>query len=369
MTDQASAKNLSKFMNRTIMQIVRQALRNAWQEPREAAFLISAFFMQRKASRLRLLSEKHGRHIPPFLIASITSRCNLFCKGCYARANKICGEERADGAIQSERWGEIFREAEQLGIGFILLAGGEPLLCQQVLEQAAGRRIIFPVFTNGLLLDEEYAGFFDRNRNLVPIISIEGSETDTDERRGAGTHAWIEIAMARLAARGLFFGVSITVTQKNLASVTDVALCRNLAKRGCGLILYVEYVPVADEGIELALDDENRTQLALRLEGLRSSMPGLLFLSFPGDEKLVGGCLAAGRGFFHINSDGGAEPCPFSPFSDTNLHTGSLTAALDSPLFKSISEAGLLLGDHIGGCNLFERESEVRGLLDQIQRS
>lgn len=69
----------------------------------------------------------------------------------------------------------------------------------------------------------------------------------------------------------------------------------------------------------------------------------MVYLSFPGDEKGTGGCVAAGRGFFHINSHGGAEPCPFSPYSDINVRDTSLKAALNSHLFTELRNGGFLL--------------------------
>lgn len=365
MTGQAPVKNLASYMNWYIRQIIRQALRTAWRRPRETAFLIRQSQALRRAGKLRLASEKRGRHLPPFLIASITSRCNLFCKGCYARANQICSEDRPAGSLTAARWGELFNEAQELGISFILLAGGEPLLSRPVLEMAAAcRKIIYPVFTNGVLLDEEYAVFFERNRHLIPVLSLEGDEQATDERRGAGTYRLLEAAMARLKARGLFFGASVTLTSDNLQEVASDDFCLDLIQRGCSLLLYVEYIPVDSETADLAPNEAQRQAFEVRLDQMRRRFSQLVFLSFPGDEKLSGGCLAAGRGFFHINSDGGAEPCPFSPFSDTSLQTVSLAEALESPLFRRISEAGLLLGEHSGGCKLFEHETEVRGMAE-----
>ena len=97
---------------------------------------------------------------------------------------------------------------------------------------------------------------------------------------------------------------------------------------------------------------------------LREEYEDMLFLSFPGDEKSSGGCLAAGRGFFHINSHGGAEPCPASPYSDINVKDTSLLEALNSKLFKSLREGSLLIDEHDGGCVLFEHENEVQKLLN-----
>ena len=97
-----------------------------------------------------------------------------------------------------------------------------------------------------------------------------------------------------------------------------------------------------------------------RLVLLREQYPELVFISFPGDEKTSGGCLAAGRGFFHINAYGGAEPCPFSAYSDTSLKEVPLEEALESPLFLKLQSSGTLIGEHTGGCVLFEQEELVK---------
>ena len=95
----------------------------------------------------------------------------------------------------------------------------------------------------------------------------------------------------------------------------------------------------------------------------REHYPEIVFISFPGDEKSSGGCLAAGRGFFHINSHGGAEPCPFSPYSDVNVRDKSLKEALDSTLFTALRSGDLLADDHRGGCVLYEKRDQVQALL------
>lgn len=86
-------------------------------------------------------------------------------------------------------------------------------------------------------------------------------------------------------------------------------------------------------------------------------------MSFPGDEKYTGGCLAAGRGFFHINANGDAEPCPFSPYSDISVRDHSLLEVLDSRLFVKMRQSGMLLGEHTGGCLLFNKEDDVKKMI------
>ena len=101
------------------------------------------------------------------------------------------------------------------------------------------------------------------------------------------------------------------------------------------------------------------------IDRLRREVTETVFVSFPGDEKSSGGCVAAGRGFFHINSHGGAEPCPFSPYSDVNVKNTSLREALCSPLFTALRSGNILLDDHAGGCVLYEKREQVEALLNQ----
>lgn len=136
-----------------------------------------------------------------------------------------------------------------------------------------------------------------------------------------------------------------------------------MVNRGCKLVVYVEFVPVTEESRELAPSEDERTILKTEIAHLREEYPETVFVSFPGDEKSSGGSIAAGRGFFHINSHGGAESCPFSPYSDINVRDTSLRDALKSPLFTALREGGLLSDDHVGGCVLYEKRDAVERLL------
>jgi MoaA/NifB/PqqE/SkfB family radical SAM enzyme len=225
---------------------------------------------------------------------------------------------------------------------------------------AEHRNTLFPVFTNGTLLKGEQLELFDKNRNLVPILSIEGDAGRTDARRGEGVYETLEATMKLLSKKSILFGASITVTTKNTHYVTDDAFLDVLRKAGCKVVIYVEYVPADGKTQALAPTDTERAVLAARVETLRASMDDMMFISFPGDEFASGGCLAAGRGFFHINPYGGAEPCPFSPYSDTNVRQSGILAALDSPLFQNLRAQDILRGAHSGGCVLFEYDELVK---------
>ena len=354
---------LEIYMGGAIDLLVLDVLKATVENPKETVFLLKYSAASKKAHQIRTLNEERGLHIPPFLIASIAANCNLHCQGCYARANHMCGEGQREEMLSDVRWGEIFSEAEALGISFILLAGGEPLLREGVIRQAAEReKIIFPIFTNGTILDKAYLKLFERRRNLIPILSLEGDEEKTDSRRGQGTYRKIKEAMRQLCEKKILFGASITVTTENLRQVLEDEFIASLRKSGCRIVFLVEYVPVEKGSERLAPAEAERVYMEERLAALREKFAGMIFMAFPGDEKFTGGCVAAGRGFFHINPYGGAEPCPFSPYSDRNLKTCNLREALESPLFYELKVRKLVGGEHIGGCALFIREEAVKEL-------
>lgn len=352
--DSTLEKYLSDGMERFAANAMRVTLRN----PKQSAFFIRFARAAKKAVKLRRGLEQAGEHIPTFLIASITENCNLNCAGCYARATHQRAKEPELSAVE---WARIFREAQELGVMVIILAGGEPMLRPDVLEAAArNKSLLFPVFTNGTMLDDKALRFFDANRNLVPVLSIEGGENATDLRRGDGIFRQAAASMQVLRSMGVPYGVSLTVTKENFAVITQDDFVAELAQSECKVVLYVEYVPF--EAPELAMDDEDRANLSSHVDALRESRRDLIVVSFPGDEDKSGGCLAAGRGFFHISASGNAEPCPFSPYSDTSLRDVSVRDALKSPLFARLSAEDILSVPHKGGCVLFQQQDVVAGM-------
>lgn len=359
------AFNIQRYMTRGVIRVVTDSLRATAKNKKESEYMKSFAKASRAASKKRYAAEKQGEHIPPFLIASITSSCNLHCAGCYSRSNNACCDSKPVDQLTKEEWNRIFTEADGLGISFILLAGGEPLMRYDVIKQAAQHKnILFPVFTNGTYLHEQYLDVLDENRNLIPIISIEGDEKITDERRGEGVYKKVTEAMQSIKEREMIFGASVTVTTENINEVYSDEFLDKLYSLGCKAVIYVEFVPVTDESTHLAPTEKEQTYMRKAVKQLRRRKRGMVFISFPGDEKSSGGCVAAGRGFFHINSHGGAEPCPFSPYSDINVRDTSLKEALKSPLFRALQTEGLLQDDHIGGCTLYMNKDKVEAIIN-----
>lgn len=356
--------DLQAYMTKGVERIVTGAIKATLKNPKESVFMVKFAAASRTASQKRAEWKKRGEHIPPFLIASITSKCNLHCEGCYSRCTQATVDTEPVMQLSAAEWNRIFVEAGDIGVSFILLAGGEPLLRRDVIEAAGKHKnILFPIFTNGTFINDKYFELFDKSRNLIPIMSIEGGREATDARRGDGIYDILVKNMDEFKKRGLIFGASVTVTTDNIREVSSVSFVKGLSERGCKVVIYVEFVPDSEEAEKLAPGDSERAYLSDAIGMLRQEYPDMIFISFPGDEKSSGGCIAAGRGFFHINSHGGAEPCPFSPYSDVNVKDQPLLEALKSPLFTMLRSGDILLDEHKGGCVLYAKKDEVEAII------
>ncbi len=362
--------NISILMNRGVRKILKVAGRYYGRSAKGRALLSHILPRIRTCSHIRRDYEKSGTHIPLFLIASVASQCNLHCTGCYARANGACGSELSQADLTAEQWKTIFEEAAALGIPFVLLAGGEPFMRKDVIQVASRiQDIVFPVFTNGTMIDGAYLSLLDQSRNIIPVFSIEGEGRETDERRGEGVSQTVYEAMGRLQDKEILFGASITVSKENLSTVTSTSFVAKLRDMGCGLLFFVEYVPVSEGSESLLLGQPDLDVLAHAVSEFQNKIDDMIILSFPGDEAAMGGCLASGRGFFHINPSGGAEPCPFSPYAQYNLKSCTILDVLKSQYFADLRAIAGNADTHMGGCTLFQHRDEVLALHIQQSRS
>jgi MoaA/NifB/PqqE/SkfB family radical SAM enzyme len=194
------------------------------------------------------------------------------------------------------------------------------------------------------------------------VLSLEGLEEETDSRRGPGVYENLLQTMTLLKQKRVFFGVSLTVTCRNIDLLTSESFVRRLTRQGCRLFFYIEYIPIRHGTEDLLVSAVQRKQLEQAMRALRRRF-NRLFISFPGDERNYGGCLAAGRGFVHISPEGGLEPCPFAPYSDTNLRITSLKKGLESIFLTRIRNSEEHLDETEGGCALWNKRQWVQSLL------
>ena len=347
-------------LNKSLLVFFGDALRVAIKNPGQAWAFLRILNWLRKAAKKRARWKEQDVPVPPIIIFSITNECNLKCEGCYAQAlPDPIGKELDDSELE-----KIVSEANDLGVSFFVVAGGEPFMRQALLDITAKYpEMIFLVFTNGLLIDDKILMRLIEQKNVIPLVSLEGYEKETDGRRGEGTYTRILKLMNKLRERNKFFGASLTLTESTFEMLTNVTYVNHLSRIGCKFFLYLEYTPILPETEHLILSPDQREELMRRMERYRKQFPAL-FIAVPGDEAAEGGCLSSGRGFVHINAVGDLEPCPYAPFSDVNLKRASLKDALQSELLKKLRKHPEELRVDQGGCVLWKKREWVQSLLD-----
>jgi MoaA/NifB/PqqE/SkfB family radical SAM enzyme len=350
-----------EVFNASISETLHQAVKIVAVDPALVIAGTRIIMYQKQAADRRKSLEHQGLLVPPVMIVSITSRCNLACSGCYMQRQRTAASLPD---MNQEQIRSLAEQAEALGVSIIVIAGGEPLLRKNEIISLARAfpHVLFPIFTNGLLINEEVAAEIAGIRNIVPMISFEGFRNDTDSRRGDGVYERLLEACTLLAKRHIFFGCSITVTGQNLAQVTDEKFLRHMIGAGVRVFIFVEYVPIEPGTEALVLTGDQQKILHARISGFTEKFLAL-FIGFPGDETTFGGCLAAGRGFIHVSPSGNLEACPAAPFSDANLTTIPLRDALQSRLLEQIREHHNLLTETHGGCALWTNRAWVSTLL------
>jgi MoaA/NifB/PqqE/SkfB family radical SAM enzyme len=387
----AAGGGAGKAIDRSIGAFFWNGVRASLSRPGQARQFARTLRWQAAAAKTRRAWQERGVRVPPIIIFSITRQCNLHCTGCYAFALQGAPETGvpadggapagppaaaepaprvpADGDVLSAaKLESIVAEAAAIGVAFFVIAGGEPLMRPEILG-IAGRfpRVVFLLFTNGLLLDEATVARLASLKNVVCLLSLEGNAAETDRRRGDGTYALLERAMGLLRARRLFFGCSLTLTSQNFSTVLDEGYVKEIIEAGSRLLLFAEYTPIDETTEGWALTDSQRDEVPARMRVLRKHHRAV-FVAVPWDEGQVGGCLSAGRGFVHISASGDVEPCPFAPYSDVNLARVSLLEALDSPLLAALRAMRGPSESAGGGCALWRDKARVERTLAEASR-
>lgn len=350
-------------LNRGLKIFFKDALRIALRNPLQALSFLRTLKWLKQSARLRSQWMEQDVHVPPIIIFSVTNECNLQCQGCYAQSfHPHTNNELTDEQIRG-----VVEQAEELGVSFFVIAGGEPFVRPEIVRIMKDfPKMIFLVFTNGVLINDNMIEQFKKYKNVVPMISLEGDEADTDRRRGEGTYKKIEQVMMQLRKKGVFFGTSLTLTRQSFSTIISPQYIKELIRTGCKFFLYLDYTPTQPGTEDWVLTAQQHEKILPLMQSYRSQYQAL-FIGVPWDEIDVGGCLSAGRGFIHINAEGDVEPCPFAPFSDGNLKEMSLKEALRSEFLSTLRQIPELSRYTGGGCALWKNQDKVVSVLQQTQ--
>ncbi|MFP4531043.1 MAG: radical SAM protein [Desulfobacterales bacterium] len=275
--------------------------------------------------------KKFGLQPPSVMLISPTMRCNYRCEGCYASSYS-----RADD-MDPEVFDRLLGEAEEMGLNFITILGGEPFIYPDLLRVLEKHdKSFFQIYTNGSFIDAEMADRLVRMGNIAPQISINGPGDYTDATRGKGAFNQCLQAMDNLYAAGCAFGFSSLVTRKNMDAICSEEWIDFLIERGALYGWMFLFMPVGSEpDMKLMPTPKQRDQMRRFQNHVRENKP-LLLVDFWNDGVLSGGCIAGGRLYFHINHRGDVEPCIFCHFATDNIHDKPLTEALNSSFFQGI---------------------------------
>ena len=116
------------------------------------------------------------------------------------------------------------------------------------------------------------------------------------------------------------------------------------------LDVYKRQMPVGnDASTELLLTPEQRTQMYRRIRAFRQTK-SIFAIDFQNDGEYIGGCIAGGRHYLHINANGDVEPCVFIHYSNCNIHECTLLEALQSPLFMAYHDNQPFNQNHLRPC-------------------
>ena len=316
----------------------------------------SAFTWAKKSKQIK---EQYQCHVPWTILLDPTSACNLHCTGCWAAeyGNRL--------NLSYDEIDDIISQGKELGIYMYIYTGGEPLVRKNDLMKICEKHndCVFLAFTNATLIDEEFADELLRVKNFVPAISIEGNELATDARRGNGTYQKVMKAMTILKEKKLPFGVSCCYTSQNIDSISSEEFIDTLINYGAKFAWFFHYMPVGNDAVlDLLCTPSQREKMLRSIREYRQTKP-IFTLDFQNDGEYVGGCIAGGRNYFHINPNGDMEPCVFIHYSDSNIREKTILEALCSPLFQAYKEGQPFNQNHLRPCPMLENPEKLKEMV------
>jgi MoaA/NifB/PqqE/SkfB family radical SAM enzyme len=314
--------------------------------------------------RVRKKSEEIGERLPWIILFDPTTACNLHCTGCWA------SEYEKTLNLSYEDMDKLITDANELGIHEFVMTGGEPMVRKKDILKLAKAHPDngYMIFTNGTLVDQEFIDGMKEVKNILLIISIEGKEEATDQRRGKGVFDRIVKAMDLLKENGIVYGTSICYTRANYKAVTSDDFLDFLISKGVALSWYFHFMPVGnDASTDLVPTAEQRDYMYHRIREIRAAEGGkpIFVMDFQNDGEYVNGCIAGGKNYCHINANGDVEPCVFIHYSQANIHEKSLLECLQQPLFREYKAAQPFNDNMLRPCPMLENPEILRELVEK----
>lgn len=312
--------------------------------------------------------EKHKRRLqrgevfPPFLYVSVINSCNLRCQGCWVDV-----AEKME-AMSPETFHRMVNEAKAMGNVFFGIVGGEPFMHPKLFELLEPHPdCYFQVFTNGHFITDEKAQVLRKLGNVTPLISIEGSEIVSDERRGKdGVYSKSMAGIQNCLKHKIFTGVCTSVCQSNLDLVNEQWIDR-LIDMGVLYTWFHVYRPMGpDASHHLCLTPEQQLGLRKFVVEMRTKKPIIIIDAyFDGEGRAL--CPAATGLTHHINPWGDIEPCPIIQFAAESIKPDHDDRPLRDKFLQSafLQDFRDLARQTTRGCIVLERPDLLKALVQK----
>ena len=302
---------------------------------------------------------KEGVYFPPFLYISILNSCNLRCQGCWVDVEKPMVK------IDFDRLNRTVNQAKDAGNSFFGILGGEPFLHPELFDFLAQHPdCFFQVFTNGQLITSKKAKMLRQLANVTPLISIEGSEIVSDERRGKKDVLARSLkGLDHCLEEKLMTGVATSLCQTNIDQLLTEDWLRTLIKRGVHYAWYHTYRPVGPQiHEELALRPEQAREVREFVTTMRAKLPiGIVDAYYDGEGKAL--CPMSTGISHHISPSGDLEPCPIIQFAKENIDDGHIFDLFTKSEF--MADFRKVSAQHTRGCIMLERPDVVKALAEK----
>ena len=95
------------------------------------------------------------------------------------------------------------------------------------------------------------------------------------------------------------------------------------------------------------------------------STKAIFSMDFQNDAQYVGGCIAGGRRYLHINANGDVDPCVFIHYSNANIYKESLLDALKSPIFMAYHDGQPFNENMLRPCPMLENPQKLRKMVEE----
>lgn len=249
---------------------------------------------------------------PLKLFMDVTNFCNLACSHCLSSS-----DSHKSDTLTFETIEDIADQCEEVGVFYVKVGGGEPLLYPRILElidMLNAHSLDVSLTTNGTMIKPELAGKL-RDRSVKTSVSIDGIQPTHDAIRGKGTYEKAVSALRILKEEGSDVSIRTTLFPSNIADIPDLV---ELAEQ-YDVILKIRRAKPSGRAIDnmmvmthptpeyfALIKYLNQHSSRVDIEDIMNTQPG-----YKKDVIVSTADCGAGTRSIHVDQHGNVSPCVF----------------------------------------------------------